>query len=273
MYESRSQSPSWPQSWPQSDGELPDEPYYSDAVHVSPSAPRRRRRVIAAVSLAVLLIGGGVVVDRVAAARAESRTAEAFQEGMGTVERPSVHVSGFPVLTQLADGTLRHVDLTAHDIPADGSTRPLPVTKLTVGLDDLNTSGSADEAHARSVEATAFLSYEDVSAALGVEVSQGDEPGRINATATLPLVGDVTVSAALSAASGNRIAFEGVRAVQGELIPPLKALLDKALDEPVPLRNMPEGLGLKSVTTTGDGIDAVFVGHSVTFRPSTPSTV
>ncbi|WNZ14304.1 DUF2993 domain-containing protein [Streptomyces sp. 11x1] len=139
---------------------------------------------------------------------------------MGTVDRPSVHVSGFPVLPQLAEGRLDHVDLTAHDIPANSTTRPLPVTRLTVGMDGPRTSGSAGEAHARSVRATAHLSHADVSSALGVQVSQGDESGRIDATASLPLVGDVTVSAAVSAANGNRVGFTDVRAEQSELLPP-----------------------------------------------------
>ncbi|MFG3518542.1 LmeA family phospholipid-binding protein [Streptomyces bobili] len=43
---------------------------------------------------------------------------------MNTPSRPSVHIRGFPVLTQLAGGTLRHVDVTAHDIPARGFVRP-----------------------------------------------------------------------------------------------------------------------------------------------------
>ncbi|MGW1956019.1 LmeA family phospholipid-binding protein [Streptomyces sp. NPDC001920] len=247
------------------------EPYYGDsAVYVSPPTRTRRRLIIVAAFLVALLIGA-VAVDRIAAARAESRTAEAFQDGMGTADRPSVHVSGFPVLAQLAEGRLNHVDLTAHGIPANGTTRPLPVTKLTVGMDGLKTSGDADEAHARSVRANAHLSYADVSHALGVEVSQGDESGRIDATASLPLVGDVTVSAAVSAASGNGIAFTDVRAEQGELLPPLKSLLDKALYEPIPLQNVPEGLRLRSVTTTEDGIDARFSGRSVTFRPDSSS--
>ncbi|MGW4984318.1 LmeA family phospholipid-binding protein [Streptomyces mirabilis] len=255
----------------QHDEEPVGEPYYGDAaVYVSSPAPRRRRRLIAAASLAAVL-AGAVVVDRVAADRAESRTAEAFQEGMATPQRPSVHVSGFPVLTQLAEGSLRHVDIIAHDIPASGTTRPLPVTELTVGLDGLKTSGSAGEAHARSVEATAFLSYEDVSGALGLEVSQGDEPGRVDVRVQLPLVGDVTVSTAVSAADGNRIAFTDVRVTQGELIPPVKALLDRALEEPVPLRNIPEGLHLRSVTTTKSGISARFTGNAVTFHPSSSS--
>ncbi|MGI5380376.1 DUF2993 domain-containing protein [Streptomyces sp. CA-251387] len=254
------------------DEEYVGEPYYGDgSVYVSPPTRIRRRLIIAVASVAALLIGA-VAVDRIAAARAESRTAEAFQDGMGTADRPSVHVRGFPVLTQLAEGRLDHVDLTAQDIPAGGTTRPLPVTRLTVGMDGLKTSGSADEAHADSVTATAFLSYADVSSALGVQVSQGDESGRVDATASLPLVGDVTVSAAVSAASGNRIAFTDVRAEQGELLPPLKSLLDKALDQPIPLRNIPEGLRLRSVTTTEDGIDARFTGRSVTFRPDSSSS-
>ncbi|MFC9926425.1 DUF2993 domain-containing protein [Streptomyces sp. NPDC127190] len=240
------------------------------ASDVSAPARTRRRTIIAAVSLVALLVGG-VSVDRIAAARAESRTAQAFQDGMGTADRPSVHVRGFPVLNQLAAGSLDHVDLTAHDIPARGTTRPLPVTKLTVGMDGLKTSGSADEAHADGVTATAFLSYADVSNALGVQVSQGDESGRVDATASLPLVGDVTVSAAVSAAGDNRIAFTDVRAEQGEPPPPLKSLLDRALDEPVPLHIVPEGLRLRSVTTGEDGIDARFTGRSVTFRPDASS--
>lgn len=256
---------------PPHDEETSREPYYGDtATYVRRPAPRRRLKIIAVAVVGALAVGT-VALDRIAAARAESRTAQAFQDGMGTPARPSVQVSGFPVLTQLAEGSLRHVDLTAHDIPARGTTRPLPVTKLTVSLDGLKTSGSAEEAHARSVEATAFLSYEDVSRALGLDISQGDGPGRVEGTVSLPLVGDVTVTTAVSAASGNRIAFTDVRVTQGELIPPVKALLDRALAEPVPLRNIPEGLHLRSVTTTEEGIDARFSGESVTFRPSETS--
>ncbi|WP_345653364.1 LmeA family phospholipid-binding protein [Streptomyces siamensis] len=213
------------------------------------------------------LLAGGVLADRVTAARAQSRTAEAFQDGMGTPKRPTVHVGGFPVLTQLAEGSLRHVDITADDIPARGSARPLPVTRLSVRLDGLKTSGPADEARAGSVTASAFLSYEDLSDALGLDLSPGDAPGRIDATAGLPLVGDIAVSTALSAADGNRIAFTDVRVTQGRLMPPARALLDKALAEPLPLPNIPDGLRLRSVTTTEKGITARFTGKAVTFRP------
>ncbi|MFJ8636909.1 LmeA family phospholipid-binding protein [Streptomyces sp. NPDC093568] len=148
----------------------------------------------------------------------------------------------------------------------------MPERRSPFSVPLLRGSGSADEAHADSVTATAFHSYADGSSALGVQVSQGEESGRVDATASLPLVGDVTVSAAVSAASGNRIAFTDVQAERGELLPWLKSLLDKALDQPITLRNIPEGLRLRSVTTTEDGIDARFTGHSVTSRPDSSSS-
>lgn len=145
------------------------------------------------------------------------------------------------------------------------------MTRLSVGLDGLRTSGSAEEAHADRVEATAFLSYPDLSDVLGLTVSPSDRAGRVDATVSLPLAGEVTVSAAVSAADGNRIAFKDVQVTEGELIPPVKALLDRTLSVPVPLQNIPQGLHLRSVTTTKNGIDARFTGTSVTFRPGTTS--
>ncbi|MFF0088211.1 DUF2993 domain-containing protein [Streptomyces canus] len=225
---------------------------------------------VAAAALPVLVLTT-FVVDRVAARSAESRIAEAFQDGMDTTTKPSVHIRGFPVLTQLTEGTLRHVDLTGHDIPARGSTRPLPVTKLSVGLADLKTAGDAEEARARAVDATAFLSYEDLSNALGLEVSQGAGPGRVEAALAVPLAGEVTVSTAVSAASGNRVAFTDLRVAQGEPPAPARAALERIFADPIPLRNIPEGLHLRSVTPTASGLDAHFTGRTVTFRPDSPS--
>ena len=82
---------------------------------------------------------------------------------------------GFPVLAQVASGTLRQVDVTAHDIPADGSERPLPVTELDLTV---RRSDDGSQARADSAEATAYLSYSDVSGTLGLEVSRGAAPTR-----------------------------------------------------------------------------------------------
>ncbi|MEU0426173.1 DUF2993 domain-containing protein [Streptomyces canus] len=244
--------------------------YEDDITYASfkaPATPRRRRRpVVVGAALAALTLVP-LAADRVASARVESSTAKAFQQGMDTPERPEVHVRGFPVLTQLASGTLRHVDITAHDMPADGSARPLPVSRLDLALDGLSKSDDDTEALARSAEATAYLSYRDVSHALGLEVSQGTRPGRINASVPLPLGSEVTVAAAVSAVSGNRVAFTDFE-VRGGTTAITRALLDKVFEDPVQVRDIPEGLHLRSVTPTASGLSARFSGKSVTFRPS-----
>ncbi|MEU9051314.1 DUF2993 domain-containing protein [Streptomyces sp. NPDC048384] len=231
--------------------------------------PRRNRRRAAAVAVAALvtLTLLPVAADRFVAARIESRTAKAFQEGMGTPVEPEVHVRGFPVVTQAASGPLDHVDITAHDIPARGTTRPLPVSELRLRLNGLTKADDDSEARARSAEATAFLSYEDVSNALGLEISQGRSPGRVSAVVLLPLGEEVTVTTTVAADSGNRIAFDDFTVSGGALPGVGSGVLDKVFERPIQLRNIPEGLHLRSVTPTADGLSARFSGHAVTFRP------
>lgn len=232
--------------------------------------PGRRRKVVLPAAL-VLLVLLPLAADRLVAARIESRTAKAFQDGMDTPLPPQVHVRGFPVVTQAASGTLRHVDITAHDIPADGASQPLPVTELSLQLKGLTKSDDDSEARARSAEATAFLSYTDVSDALGIEITRGSGAGEVSAVVLLPLGKQVTVTTTVVTASGNRIAFKGFEVTGGVLPAAGSALLDKVFAQPIQLRNIPEGLWLRSVTTTSDGLSARFSGSSVTFRPATTS--
>ncbi|MFD3503617.1 DUF2993 domain-containing protein [Streptomyces sp. NPDC058678] len=230
-------------------------------------SPRPLRTDVIAVAALLTMAFLAVSADRLAAAWAEARTAKAFQEGMETPLPPEVHVRGFPALTQLADGTLSHVDITAHDIPARGTERPLPVTELTLRLDDLRKSGDESEAHAGAAEALAHLSYTDVSNALGLEISQGARPGQVSAAVLLPPGNEVTVTTSVSAASGNRIAFTDFHVTGGRLPTAGEELLNKAFAEPIQLRNIPAGLHLRTITSTATGLRARFSGRSVTFRP------
>ncbi|MFI6406016.1 DUF2993 domain-containing protein [Streptomyces sp. NPDC050548] len=229
--------------------------------------PRGNRRpVVVAVGALVALLVIPVAVDRFATARVESRTAKAFQEGMHTPSLPEVHVRGFPVLTQLAAGTLRHVDITAHDIAASDTTGPLPVNQLSVHLAGLRKSDDDKEALARSAEATALLSYQDLSDTLGLQISQGARPDQVRATVPLAPGADVIVAATVSVLPGNRIAFKDFR-VTGGLLPEVgRAALTSVFERPIQLRNIPEGLRLRSVTATESGLSARLPGESVTFR-------
>lgn len=240
------------------------EPYESWDAHRQPRRNRRPVVIAAGALLALLLVP--LAVDRFATARVESRTATAFQAGMHTPSAPEVHVRGFPVLTQLAAGTLRHVDITAHDIPASDTTGPLPVSELSLRLEELKKSDDDTEALARSAEATALLSYPDLSAALGLEISRGTRPDQVRASVLLPTGDDVTVAATVSVLSGNRIAFKDFQ-VTGGLLPEVgRIALGKVFERPIQLRNIPQGLHLRSVTTTESGLMARLSGESVTFR-------
>jgi len=240
---------------------------FTDAERQAPAPRRSRRRALAFVAVLVTLVLLPVAADRAVAARIESRTAKAFQEGMDTPLPPLVHVRGFPVLTQAISGTLDHVDITAHDIPADGDTRPLPVSELSLRLEGLTKSDDDSEARARSAEATASLSYRDLSSALGLEISQGSRPGQVSALVLLPFGKQATVTNTVAASSGNRIVFKDF-AVMGGILPGDGGhLLDKIFTQPIQLRNIPDGLQLRSVTTTDTGLTARFSGNSVTFHP------
>ncbi|MCX5330461.1 DUF2993 domain-containing protein [Streptomyces sp. NBC_00140] len=245
---------------------------YDDTTSYAPRPPSRfRRPAVVAGAAALTLVLVPVVADRLAAARVEANTAQAFQQGMDTPQRPEVHVRGFPVLTQMASGSLRHVDITAHDIPADGANRPLPVSELDLRLNGLTKSADDTEARARSAQATACLTYADVSDALGPELSRGSGAGEVAARIRIPFGDEVTVTARVSAVSGNRIAFEDFR-VTGGLLPDVgRKLLDTVFDRPIQLENIPDGLTLRSVTTSADGLTARFSGTSVTFHPETRS--
>ncbi|MEU9663923.1 LmeA family phospholipid-binding protein [Streptomyces chartreusis] len=227
----------------------------------------KRRRTLTVTAIGLLLVVP-VATDRVATMQVEARTAEAFQNGMNTPERPDVQVQGFPVLPQMISGTLQHVNITAHDIPADGTTRRLPVTDLYLRLEDLRKSDDGREAKARSAEATAHLSYVDISEALGLEIEQGEQDSQIAASVPLLFNKKASVTMTVTAAQGNRIAFTDPQFNGGRLSSGAgESLLDRVFAKPIPLHNLPEGLALRSVTTSRDGIDAHFSGTSVRFRP------
>lgn len=240
------------------------EPYEPSDAHDPPRRSRRPVAVAVGSLLALLLVP--VAADRLATARVESRTATAFQAGMHTPSAPDVHVRGFPVLTQLASGTLRHVDITAHDIPASDSTGALPLSELSLRLTDLRKSDDDSAARAHSAEATALLSYPDLSAALGPTISRGNRPDQVRATVALPIGDPITVTTAVSVLPGNRIAFKDFQVTGGPVPELARAALNGAFARPIRLRNIPQGLALRSITVTDSGLSARLSGESVTFR-------
>jgi hypothetical protein len=151
--------------------------------------------------------------------------------------------------------------------PTVGSDRPLPVTELALRMDGLTKADDDSEARARSAEATVFLSYADLSDALGLELTRGYGSDRIHARVLTALRFEVTATTTVSAASGNRGTFKDFK-VAGRVArhEASETLLGQVFAEPIAPRNIPDGLRLRSVTTTEQGLTAHFSGKSVTFR-------
>ncbi|WP_446041642.1 LmeA family phospholipid-binding protein [Streptomyces sp. SID1121] len=234
------------------------------------SSPRHllRRRIV--VLAAAVAIGGALaspLIDSAVASHAERKIATAFQEATGTPQEPEVTVHGFPVLKQVARGRFDRVDIAAQGIPAD-SRRPLPISRLDVAMDGVTASADARAARARAASATAYVSYKDLSRTLGLDVGPATAPGRVQGSLLLPFGETVTVTATVKVGHGNAIAFENVKITGVSLPAGMRETLAGAFEHPVPLRNLPAGLHLTSLTTGQQGLEARFDGQNVAFQPS-----
>ncbi|MBB3724471.1 LmeA family phospholipid-binding protein [Nonomuraea dietziae] len=136
------------------------------------------------------------------------------------------------------------------------------MTELALRMDGLTKSDDDSQARARSAEATVFLSYADLSDALGLELTQGYGSDRIRARVLTTLGFEVTATTTVSAASGNRVTFKDFKVAGRVALPEAgEKLLGQVFAEPIAPRNIPDGLRLRSVTTTEQGLTAHFSGQ------------
>jgi LmeA-like phospholipid-binding len=147
-----------------------------------------RRSVMALFTVIVVLIVL-VIGDRVACAITENAFASQFKS-QGLPVKPSVDITGFPFLTQLAAKDFNQVDISASNIPVNlpsGGTLSITSVKGTVsGLHISSYSTSAD-AKVDHISATAFISFGSLAAAgdlggTGVTVTQAG-PNTLKITA------------------------------------------------------------------------------------------
>ncbi|WP_127356500.1 hypothetical protein [Actinacidiphila soli] len=90
-------------------------------------------------------------------------------------------------------------------------------TDLDVHMAKVRKSSDANGAHAGSATASAFVSYQDLSDALGIEVKAGSAPGHITATVMAPMVGQLTVNARVVKGGPASIAFKDVSVASDQL--------------------------------------------------------
>jgi hypothetical protein len=186
-----------PQAMPQWTPQPPQPPQPGAQWGPQPPTPRQRRRqrrrrtrrsVMITFTVVVILILL-VIVDRVANAVTENAFASQFQK-QGVPVKPSVDITGFPFLTQLAAKDFNKVDISASNIPVNLPTGgTLSITSVNATVNGLHISGYSSSANARvdHISATAFVSFGSLAAAgslggTGVTLTQAG-PNTVKITA------------------------------------------------------------------------------------------
>jgi hypothetical protein len=133
-----------------------------------PKRRRRFRRSTMAIFTIIVVLILLLIGDRVANAIAENDMADQFTSN-GFPVKPSVDITGFPFLTQLAARDFKKVVVTASNIPAG----PVTINSLNATITGMHINGSFSGATIDQVNATAFVSFGSLAAAAGLGGSAG----------------------------------------------------------------------------------------------------
>lgn len=235
------------------------EPVRSEPAGAPPTGPAaggpprrrwsRRRSVLVGglVLTPVVLIG----VDRAALAVVERTVAGRLQDCLGTTEKPSVRISGFPILTDLVRGRISAMELTARGANAQG----VKVDELHVDLHGVERQGEGGSVE--KLTGTGLVGYDSMSAtAPGVTIAYGGD-------------GKFTITAGISVFSASAMATpsitDDVLTLKPEQVStPLFGSIDVGELPTVSfrLRELPQGLDVK-LDPTERGLEFAFSGTDV----------
>jgi DUF2993 family protein len=245
-------------------------------------APRRRRRrgrgaLITLIVLLVLLVVAFLVADRVGHSIADQKAAQelaaqAQSNDIHLGKQPTVDITGFPFLTQVAAGKYGKVLVHLRDVTAEGYSIPtLDATATDVHAkagDLMNGTGTitADRITGTAVLAYPFLAktVKDQISTSDVEVTKlslSSSGGNLRAHATVSAYGQqfgvvATVHLTLSG-STVQVKFGDLKATGGNLPSYLSSVLDSLASQmstKVTLPALPYGLKFTGLQPASDGL-------------------
>lgn len=222
-----------------------------------------RRFVVAVIVLVVLL----AAADRIGLYVAERTAGNTIQSSQKLSERPTVQVSGFPFLTQLAAGDFDQVTVTAHDVPVGERVHLLDISRIKVVLHKVTVARDFSRVSAQTANATASISFAELGRTLGIGVAYAGG-GRIKATKKVTVLGE-TVQASLTtrpalvdgALSFTATAINGA----GELGAAVTSALNSVFDLAVPLQGIPFKIRVRSLQVDGSGVHIALTGSNLTY--------
>jgi hypothetical protein len=245
-----------------------DSPPYYEGYPPQPPGPadrprkRRGRRWLIALVVLVAIV---VALDRIGVVVAESEMASKIQQEQKLAQKPTVSISGFPFLTQVASRDFSHVTVDIHGITASGFT----ISDLHADLTGVHVSSSFNSAKVDTLKATAALNYTDLDAALAKQIDVGSvkvTPGTGNElNATYDLLGvSVTASITPLLLTGNVLELKA-----GGISGPLGISVSDGFDYKYSLGSLPFGIQLTSLDVTSTEVAVSATGHNVPLSQTT----
>lgn len=246
-------------------------PSLTEALPQSPPRKRRHWGRRLGITLAVLLVLL-VALDRIGVVVGENVAAENVQKQENLPQKPSIAIDGFPFLTQVASKDFSHVTVDIHGLNQTG----VPITDLHVDLYGVHVNSSYNGGTADTMNATAQLSYADISsevtkeAGIGqVTVSEGTG-GQLKASYSIVGV-TVSASVAVSLQPDNNI-----KLTSGAVQTPLSGLgisipNTSGFTVTFPLGTLPFGIQLSGLQITKTYVGISATGNNIPLQESSSS--
>ena len=212
----------------------------------------------------LVLLALAVGVDRGADLVAQRVAGNALQDSQRLSERPDVDVTGFPFLTQVADGRFDEVDVTARDVPLGRS--GLDLSRLDVELRTVTREGST--VTVRRATADGVISFDDLEQVLGPVDLEYADGQTIRASASIELAGR-TLEPALTvtpALTEGALTFGEVTLDElGDSARPLAAALQEIFGVQLPLSGIPFQVRVEDLAVRKDGLHLSMSGRDLSY--------
>jgi len=201
-----------------------------------------------------------VAADRIGLAVAQGKVADKVQSSQHLNTKPSVHIEGFPFLTQVIANHYRAVRLDANQLTVGSQDKRVSLDWLHARLTGVRATNHFSGVTADQVVADAKISYPELSQLLGVPVKYVSG-GRVQAQRSVTVLGKTvtgTVSAVVTVPGGDELGFTDVRVgvADTSISLPQAAVgeLTAVFANQLSLAGLPFGLRVRRITPDSRGV-------------------
>jgi hypothetical protein len=211
-----------------------------------------------------------VAADRVAVAVAQGKVADKVQSSQRLNTRPSVHIEGFPFLSQVIANHYGEIRLDADQLTVGSQDKRITLGRLDARLTGVRATNNYSGVTADQVAATAKISYPELGQLLGVPISYAPG-GRVQATRSVTVLGKTvtgTVSAVVTVPGGDQLGFSDVRVgvADTSISLPQSAIseLTAVFAHQLSLAGLPFGLRVRQIAPDSGGVQVSATASNVT---------